>query len=130
MIESGLFAFLSGNAAINTLCSDRIYPVILPQAPALPCVTYRIEGEQRSKNLSEGQESFVGATLMLDAWGETYKTAKALSEALRSELMNYQGLMGSVNVNQVFIDSPIDVYEDRVELHRSSRVFTIWYREV
>lgn len=129
MIESGLYSFLSGNTNFSAVAGNRIYPVILPQNATFPCITYRIEGDERGFNFSDGQEGFVGASIQIDAWGESYKSAKALAEILRSELMNYSGLMGSVSVNRVFVDTPIDIYEDRVERFRSSRLFLIWYKE-
>lgn len=40
MIEDGIYSILSGNAEVAALCGTRVYPLIIPADPLLPCITY------------------------------------------------------------------------------------------
>lgn len=128
-IEAGLFDYLSTHATVSADIGTRVYPVKLPQNPTFPCASYTTSGADRHSTFS-GQNDFVGMNIDIDCWGETYSDAKDLQTKIRGAVQNYQGLMGTVNVDSVFVYDPVDVYEDSVQAYRSTLPITIYHTEV
>jgi len=130
MISASLNTFLRAQSSITTLASTRIYPIILPQKPTFPAVTYREESHDLIESF-DGQNGLTQSFYMLDAWAKTYASVTALNDAIRTALKNHSGAMGSISVTRVtLVSGPISVYEDEVEAYRQTQVFSIWHKEV
>jgi hypothetical protein len=122
MIESDLYSYLSGVSAVSALAGTRLYPLILPQAPTYPAITYTVQGADRDYTYC-GPSGLVKKDIQIDAWGSTYAAAKALQDVLRVALDGFVGLMGNTRVHRVEILAEIDVYEDEPQAYRSSYSF-------
>lgn len=129
MIADNLYTYLAAQSAITSIVSTRIYPIILPQKPTYPAVTY-------SEDDSNYTESFVGQTdhvqsiFQLDAWATTYAGATTLGEAIRTSLQNTSGSFGGITIQRcTVLSGPISVYEDSVEAYRQTYIFSIWHNE-
>lgn len=129
MIENALVSILEDDAGIGAIAGDRIYPVILPQNPTAPCITYARDGTQRDVTFDEGQTDFVGSTFQIDAWGESYSDARTLGAAIQTALQNYSGTVDGIVIQTARITADVDIYEDSVELFRYSMAWIIYHNE-
>lgn len=118
MIESDLKAYLAADAAVAALVGSRIYPLKLPQAPALPAITYQKVSGPRVISLS-GYSGLSHPRLQIDCWAATYDQVKALSAAVVAALDAYPGA--------IMNDDGRDNYQPDVELPRVTIDFTIWH---
>lgn len=119
MIEASLRTFIlripGVAAALGTGAAARVYPVKLPQAPALPAMTYlRISGDRG--RTTDGPNGYGFARIQLDLWGDDYAALKALSRTIRNVLDGHHGLMGAAIVQDTVLENDRDSYEDSVKL--------------
>jgi len=129
MIADSLYSFITAQSAITTI-TTRIYPVILPQEPTFPAITYREDSHSLDESF-DGQTGLTQSFYLFDAWAATYSGVTSLGDVIRSSLKNHSGNMGSISVMKVTLETgPVTVYEDEVEAYRQTQVFSIWHNEV
>ena len=125
MIETGLKSFLTSAA---TSAAGRIYPLVLPQAPVLPAMTYQRVSGNRVKSLS-GPSGLAHPRFQIDCWGATYNEAKTLAQEVRRVIDGYRGQMGSIRVGGAIVLSDRDIHEPEAEDYRVTIDVTIWHDE-
>lgn len=122
-IESDVRTRLVSNGTISTLASTRVYPVILPQDPTLPALTYSKVSDQGLHNLT-GVAGRSMPRMSIHSWGYDYATAKALSKAVRNAMDGFIGRLGDGNSPESFrnavikFDNEIDDYEEDTGFYR------------
>lgn len=118
MIEAGLFALLAADTQVQALCGTRIYPLLLPDAPTLPAVTYQTISSV-SGYTNDGQTDATKARIQMDVWAQSYMVAKSLAEAIRHVLDAYSGtLPDGTEVGNILRDNSTDLYEEQAFLYR------------
>jgi len=117
------------NSTVAGLVGSRVYPVLLPQRPVFPAVTYqRISGT--SDMALTGATGLSHPRFQVDVWSATYSATQALADAVREALNNYSGTVGSVVIGSVVLQAERDQYEtDPVALFRVIMDFNIWHKE-
>lgn len=128
-ISSGIYAYLSAQSAITALTGTRIYPIILPQDPTYPAITYSIDNIRDTFTLTNGQTNFVGADIQIDAWATTQKGAEDLAALINTAMRNLKGSMAGVSVHAIYRDSQIDIYESEINAYRRSISYVCWHTE-
>jgi hypothetical protein len=128
-LETSLYLHLSTHVDIQPLVGNRVYPVLLPQNPTYPAITYRRDDDSRYSTLDGNQNAFVDASLILDAWGETYAAAKNLADEIKAALQNLTGDMSGLTVNRVHMGGYVEVYETEVQAYRVSHGIFVSYSE-
>lgn len=121
-LEQGLHAFLASRSGVSTLVSTRIYPVILPQAPRYPAITYNRVSRDTEHHLL-GPVGRDVARISINSWASTYAGAKALADTVRLALDGYRGPFLSLaspavlitTVGATHLDNEIDLYEEDAE---------------
>lgn len=118
MLEPGLVALLNADSTVTSLCGARIYPLLLPDSPVLPSVTYQtISSVPQYTN--DGATGFTINRVQIDVWGSGYLSVKTLSEAIRSVLEDYTGVLSDgtpvLNIMQANVT---DLYESQAYLYR------------
>jgi len=86
MITTGskINLILSQNAAVVALVSSRIYPIVLPEGTALPCIVYeRSFTNQNTKDGLAQSDSVVNITILATDYLTTIKIAQAVDVALK-----------------------------------------------
>jgi len=127
--QSALYTWLTEQSGITAIVSSSIYPLAIEQGTGiLPAVRYEILGEDRD-NTFDGQGNFVGADVQIDSVATTHAAAVALAEAIKSSLLNYSGLMGTLEVDRVYLEAVGDFYEEQLKAYRCSQSWTIWHYE-
>ena len=127
-LETVLQTRLSTYAGLTALVGTRVYPIKLPQEPAMPSVTYqRIDGPRESGMTQE--HGMAHPRIQVDSWASTYGGAKAVAEQVRTALERWSNSGTTPEILDSFIEGDTDLYESEVELYRVSMDFLIWYRE-
>lgn len=108
---SELVAFLGQQTAISTIVSARIYPEVLPQHATLPAITYNQVSANRVRALS-GPAGKARRRISINSWGETYKSAHELADAVRQTLEPFFGSMANTEVGSIMLDNEIDLFEE------------------
>ncbi len=129
MIADNLYTYLVAQAGITSIVSTRVYPVILPQKPVYPAITYNDDDSNYTESF-DGQTDHVQSIFQLDAWSKTYAGATTLGAAISAALKNKSGSFGGIIIQRcTVLSGPITVYEDSVEAYRQTYIFSIWHNE-
>jgi hypothetical protein len=129
-LEQALFTRLSTHAGLSALVSTRVYPLVAPQNPTLPYVTYQRVASSRVSAM--GTDPGVAEALMqIDCWGETYLSALSVATKARLALERWRDGASDPEVLDAFIERDQDVFEDEAEppLYRRSMDVRVWHRE-
>ena len=131
-LETGLYSYLKGQAAVNAVTGNRIYPIRLPQNVTFPAIAYtRISGQR--VHVMGAISGVASPRIQIICWAETYGAAKDLAEIVRLVLDNYSGAMGGTTVIASLIDDDADM-EDAApntgrKLYGVRTDYEIWHRE-
>jgi hypothetical protein len=89
-IEPGLLALLNSDSTLSGLLSGRIFPVILPETPTYPSLTYRTISAVPTYDLSG---SVIGEKTRIEftAWSAAFADCKAVHDAIRGILDCFNG---------------------------------------
>lgn len=116
-LETALYSHLSGDAALSALVGTRIYPVILPQQPVLPAVTYQRIGAVREQTIARNvpgtmpRYQFSVWTQELDGGSQAgYLRGVAIRQALRNALLAFAPV--SPQVHEVAFATELDIEDD------------------
>jgi hypothetical protein len=99
---------LVADPAVANVVGQRVYPVVAPASAALPFVTWRRTGIQRSQTLS-GPMGMSVVLLSVDVYAETYGEARDIADKCRAVLDGYGTAVGNyVSVRNVSLDTESD----------------------
>lgn len=71
---------------LGTLVSSRAYPLVLPQKPTVPAITYQQISAVRVRNLPDGRAGKVRLRFQIDCWADTYTAVHALADSVKNLL--------------------------------------------
>jgi len=133
-IEEGLYYFLKNNAGVSNLVAARIYPNKLPQTATLPAITYqRISTPRVHTHDTSGAVGTAHPRFQFDAWGTTYSSCQAVSDAIRAALNGYKGTMGAggtaVTVQGALVDDERYDNSPDTGMQRIMSDYLIWHLE-
>lgn len=107
MMLSDLVGFLE---TLSSAASDRIYPMVLPQAPAYPAITYEQVSGVREVSLC-GPTGRTKPRISISSWARHYGDAHELADEIRVALQGFRGTMGSTQIDDVKLDNEVDLFE-------------------
>lgn len=121
--EKSLVATLKSNTALTALVgTNKIFPLIVPQGTAFPCISYqRISG--MPANTLSGHSGLEEIDLQIDVWAKTYAESKAIAKAVRAA-MPATGTPFSAHLR---MDE--DLPGDDGTYFRVSMEYTVWFLE-
>ena len=108
LLAEALFAYLKDVSGLNALVGTRIYPLVLPQNPVLPAITYTRVSNPKQRLLARGAADTFRPRIQFDCWAITYKSAQLVASQLQAALQDYAGIMGGV----VVLDADVDTGQD------------------
>ena len=130
-IEPGLYAHLSAAAGVSALVGTRIYPDRLPEAAALPAITYQRVSTVAQQGIG-GLAELASARVQITAWADgpgRYSAAKEIAGAVVQSLAGFRGDWGSVPVSGINYDGSYDIDGDpEAELAGVGVDMIIWHR--
>jgi hypothetical protein len=113
-IGAKIYSALSGASGITTLTSTRIYPVILPQTPTYPAISY-----QRISNTGQqGSTALRETRYQINCWAATYAAAQNLATAVKTALEEYTATATSPRIKMSLVVNEIDDYDDEADVYR------------
>lgn len=99
----------------STPAAGRIYPLVLPQNPTLPAVTFSRVSGLRVHNLG-GVSGRARPRISISSWASTYAGVQALAAAIRASLNGFKGTLATIAAD-IRIDNEIDLYEEEPKVY-------------
>jgi hypothetical protein len=128
MIEQGLTALLAANTTLTGLIGPRLYPVLVPEGSAFPCVSYQDISATSDYTLAGAETQ--NKRIQFDVWATTYAQCKAVTKALRNALTGYSGtLLDGTRILGVFRVLELDDYEPETRTYRTMNDYRFLYSE-
>lgn len=112
-IGADIFTRLSTDAGVLALAGTRIYPNVFKQQDTLPAIRYtKIASVNHS--LMGSDAGVEVSTYQIDIIGLTYASVDALRDAVKSSLRRWR----KAGIQDTYIESDSDMYDDETKLHR------------
>lgn len=128
MIEEALKTRLGSHAGLVALIAQRAYPVLLPQSPVYPALTYSRVSAQRDSVMG-ADSGLTRARFNVTSWDTTYAGVKAVSEQVRAALQRYRATVGGIEIQDIFILNDTDLFDDATRIHYVASDFEVIFRE-
>ncbi len=136
-IDGAILARLKAVTAITDIVGTgddaRIHAHHLPQGPTLEAITFRQISAERTHAFGS-DPGLVQTRFQLDAWGNTYKEARDLADAIRGNgvgnaFNRFRGTEDTTVVDDILLDNEISTFEDESKTYRTTQDYLIWYHE-
>lgn len=108
MIPQMVFQKLTTDPGLSALIAERAYPLVLPQAPTMPALTYRkISDTGLAQTAAVHRDRY-----QITVYALTYLAAQAVAAALQNALENWT----SANIRSALKVNHVDIYDDDTKL--------------
>ena len=94
--------------------SQRVYPLLLPQNPTYPAISYARVSNTGQNGTSNRRES----RYQINCWGRTYAEVVSLSTAVKAALEEYHDADQTPGISWVRVVNEIDDYDSEVDIFR------------
>lgn len=121
-IEEQIKEYLVSDPELSALINGRVHPLILPEKPTLPAVTFRGRAKQNVYTF-DGPRPNYDKELEFSAWSTDYFKAKTVAEKLEKALHACPGLIASIQ--QVQVQGNEDEYFPDVKFYQAAMQVTI-----
>jgi len=140
MIEAALIARLLETPAVAALIGGdsipaaRIYPIVLPQKPTFPAITYQDISTVRDRT-AQGPSGLAFARIQFDCWAAAapgapgYASAKALLAAVRAALDGFTGNRAGVEIQDASMEGDRSSFNAGLHAYLSSADVEVWFEE-
>lgn len=128
-LEKSLRDYLLADVAVGAIVSGRMYPLVIPQGGAMPCLVYSKDGRQ-VQQLYCGEDGLRRTMIQIDCYAVVYDDAVGLANAVSAALRDFSGSMGVTRVPRVFLENEIDLSDIEPGLYRQSQTWAVWHREL
>lgn len=113
-IYSVLRGRLTTASGVSALVDTRVYPLLLPQTPTYPALTY-----QRISNTAQnGSTALRQSRWQVNCWAETYVGAEALAAAVKAALEEWTDTDQATQVKMGRVVNELDDYDDEADVYR------------
>lgn len=107
----------SVQAVLAVLVAGRCYPLVAPDSPVTPYITYQVISNP-ALNVLSGDAGVSNRRFQVDVWADSYGAAKGLAASVTAA-------MASSALSNTKIGSH-DQYEAEVKIYRVSMDFSVW----
>jgi len=118
MLENKIYQHLSTSTGVSAYIGTRIYPLVLPQNPTIPAITYQRIDTRRFYSLNGDNGTGEVPRMQIDIWSTSYEQGKSIATAIKSAMDSATAFLTS-DYNQT------DLYEPDVLLYRIQQDFVI-----
>ena len=127
-LDESLYARLSTYAGLIALTSTRIYPLMLPQTPTLPAITYYRVNAPTEHVMGETTSDIERATYRIQCWGATLTSARAVAAQVIAALDGFKGLLGGATGVRCWVTqvNQVDLGDDLTGWKRRILDFELW----
>jgi hypothetical protein len=123
-LETGLKTTIVNNAAITALIGTRCYPLILPQAPMLPAITYQRISAPSTRMF--GDRAFTTSRYRIVSWDSSLLAASNVGDAVIVLFDDYVGAMNGVNVSGTVLND-LSLYDPETARYAYVVDVELWY---
>lgn len=112
-LGEALYSYLSTHAGVNALVGTRVFPQVVPQGEPRPAIAYFKVSDPTGRTF--GRRFFAKPRYQFNCWGESYASARAVGDAVKSALENYAGMMGGdagVKVRMTYFQDDQELYDE------------------
>ena len=117
MIGDTIRDAIVADSNLYALVEDRVYPLVFPSNPTLPCITYRVISGYNVPDIV-GEQVYV-TRVQLDVWSYKYITTGAVKSEIMRLFSHYDGVVDGQRLIHVRVDLVFDTFEDNTKLHRA-----------
>ncbi len=135
VLEEGIASYLELHADMIAVVTGRVYALRIPQGATIPCLTFqRISTPRISTHDTSGATGdLISPRFQFDAWAETQKEAKEITDALRGILNGKTGAIGTapraITIRSALAENEQPEYDTELELYRGRSDYIIWHEE-
>jgi len=122
--ETALRAWMIADPALAGLVGTRIYPHALPQTPTLPACTYRRVSYRRPDEIP-----FATVRIQVTAWGDTYTSARAVADALKTAADRKKGTSSGLTVVYASVQGDLELVDPVTGRYTVPVDFQVTYKE-
>lgn len=108
-----LYGRLAGDSGVAALVGTRVYPMMLPQTPTLPALSY----QRVSSTEQNGTTTLRTTRYQVDCWAESYSVGQSLASAVKTAMEEWTS---GPSVMMTEVINEIDDYEPDSGLYRVS----------
>lgn len=109
-----VYAVLAGAGAIAAQTDARVYPLLLPQSPTYPAITY-----QRISNTGQQGSTAIRETrYQINCWSDSYKGAQDLATAVKGVLEEHTDTDQTPAIKMTLVVNELDDYDPDAEVYR------------
>lgn len=123
-----LVTFLRADASLAGHIGNRLHPLVLPQAPTLPAMTFQVVGGLRQPTFRTAA-GMVRRRVQFDVYASSYSDTDDVADALRLRLDGYIGAAGDGEIEAAMLEGERDTYESDVRAYRRSIDYLLWLEE-
>ena len=123
-----LYTYLQTQSGLTDLVDTRMYPVKLPQKPAMPALVIQKIARPREYSHS-GDSNLANPTYQIRCWATTHEAAVALQVQVEAALSAFSGTMGTETVYSAMIDNVIDDFETETGLVSQIVDVEFWHKD-
>lgn len=122
--ETDLYSVLIASSDVTAHVGARIYPLVLPQNPTYPALTYELIEPRTIMTLS-GPISLSNPQIELNVWARTYKEAKELAGHCNSAVV---AAPTSVFVGNLADTKDLaETVEEMEIVYRVQQTYSVWH---
>lgn len=121
-----MYSLLAGTASIAALVGTRISPLVLPESPTLPAITYRtVGGSSKPTFTTAGQQR---VRMEFNCWGAAALDAFNLRATLVAALNGYTGtLSDGTNLQNAQRLQNVDYFDHDARIYRAMVEFYLFF---
>lgn len=93
-LSTDIKSMLTANASLYALVADRVYPLIAPERPTLPCIVFTLTSLQTNENKSYANK-WDECNVSISAIASTFTAAETIANLVRTAINRYSGTIGS-----------------------------------
>jgi hypothetical protein len=124
-----VFGLLSRAAGLAALVGDRIYPDVMPDNPAYPCVTYQKMGGSSARG-AIGDPPLMRAEFQVSSWAKSRPSAAAIAGQVRAAMDRVRKTtVAGVAIDDCFYDGDDDLFDNDTRTYFNHMNFTLHYRD-
>lgn len=117
-------AVIFGRLDGQTSAGSRVYPLMLPQEPSFPAITYQQISSGRMRAMGK-DGPLIRARVQLNSWGSSYAQARTLAGEVEDMLNRFRGIVSGLNILDILIENEIETFESETEARRVIQDYTI-----
>lgn len=129
-ITKAVFDRLSNYSGLTALvAAGRMFPVKADQKPTRPYLVFRQAAAGPRQGSFDGDIGIADPRIIVDCYGETYISARGVSEQVRAALQRWSGTHASVVVLDSQLEDEIDDYDEDIRAFVTTLEFAVMHRE-